>query len=69
MVLAIITILFGAILGIINFVINIFKKTFHFIFEKGGLFVKIMQSDALNIRKLKKFKANRIKMFKMNDEI
>jgi len=61
--------IFGAIFGIINFFVNIIKKIVNFVFEKGGLFVKILQSDAINMKKMKRFDKNQRKIFKMNDEL
>ena len=69
MVFALITLVFGAIFGVINGIAKFFQKIFHFIFQKGGLFVKIMQSDSNNMNKIKKFSKNRLRTLRMNDEI
>ena len=69
MVLALLTLIFGAIFGVINGIAKFIKKIFHFIFQKGGLFVKIMQSDSSNLNKIKKFSKNRLRTLRMNDEI
>jgi len=69
MVFALITLVFGAIFAVINGIAKFFQKIFHFIFQKGGLFVKIMQSDTSSLNKIKKFSKNRLRTLKMNDEI